>query len=217
MANDVPNRPDDATDPDQPALDADKKATPQQIPVWVVRAAPVVLLMVAVAAALNIYTVSRDIMGDEAEPVAPAAVPEPAVAPAPPVVEEKAPPPKPKPVARPKPKPAPRKKTPPPPPPKVVQPPPPMPSANASSSLSFAVTGGSAGKGKVAADVYLDGKRIGRAPISGYAVVPGSHRVRFDCIFEGKTHRGKEKVVDIPSFTDAAFEHKCDMLVFLGR
>jgi len=83
--------------------------------------------------------------------------------------------------------------------------------------LTLRVTGGSAAAGAIAADVYVDGKRVGKAPIDRYPVVPGQRRIRFDCIFEGKTHRGKERSVDVPEYADAVIEHQCDVWVTLGR
>lgn len=85
-----------------------------------------------------------------------------------------------------------------------------------SSTLSMKVVGASAAQAGVAADVYVDGVRVGRAPLSYHPVTSGTHRVRFDCIFEGRTHRGNDTVLDVPAETDAVVEHTCDVLVFLG-
>jgi hypothetical protein len=84
--------------------------------------------------------------------------------------------------------------------------------AGASSSLVLRVVGKSAADASVVAKVYVDGKLVGTAPVTR-KVVPGERRIRFDCVFEGKTYRGKDQVVDIPPDTDAEIEHTCDVWV----
>lgn len=86
----------------------------------------------------------------------------------------------------------------------------------ASSTLTLRATGASAAQAGIQADIFIDGVRAGRAPLQYHPVQPGTHRVRFDCIFEGRTFRGTDTVLDVPPDTDAVVEHKCDVLVYLG-
>jgi hypothetical protein len=44
-------------------------------------------------------------------------------------------------------------------------------------------------------------------------VAPGKRRIRFDCVFEGQTHTGTDKVLDLPPDTEAVVEHTCDVWV----
>lgn len=122
----------------------------------------------------------------------------------------------PKPTAAAKPKAKPRPPSKPKAPPQAQAPAPAPAAPAATSTLMLRAVGGSSAKGAIAANVYVDGKLLGQAPVDA-KVAAGKRRVRFDCIFEGKTHRGKDKVIDIPEHTDAMIEHKCDVWVTLGR
>ena len=89
--------------------------------------------------------------------------------------------------------------------------------ASGGAALNVRVSGAGSAGDDVAAEVYVDGEHVGGAPVSNVSVSPGQHRLRIDCEFEGESHRGGERVVDIPAGADAVIEHTCDVWVTLGR
>jgi hypothetical protein len=58
-----------------------------------------------------------------------------------------------------------------------------------------------------AATVYVDGQRAGAAPLRGYAVQPGEHRVRFVCASEPDAAR--DQAVVVPPFAEVDVDHHC--------
>ena len=53
--------------------------------------------------------------------------------------------------------------------------------------------------------------------MTSHPVKPGKRRVRVDCMFEGKTYRGGDKVVQIPAGAEVTVKHTCNIMVLLGR
>lgn len=59
------------------------------------------------------------------------------------------------------------------------------------------------------AEVWIDGRLVGKAPVEGRQVPEGRHRVRFDCIFpEGKL-KGAERKVEVQAFSEVSVEYEC--------
>jgi hypothetical protein len=57
------------------------------------------------------------------------------------------------------------------------------------------------------ADVFVDGRHVGTAPVRGVTVRPGEHTVRFTCIKDA--NRSAEQRVDVPAFSEVDVEHAC--------
>lgn len=127
---------------------------------------------------------------DDDEPAPLAKLPEsPKTEEAPPKVEEK-----PAPVAE---KPAPVAEKPP--APKPAAPPPPV---AADGILNLRATD--------TADVYLDGKKLGGAPILGVKAKVGAHKLRFDCYdAAGNTVPGSPQTVTVKLDTETDLEFPC--------
>jgi hypothetical protein len=85
-------------------------------------------------------------------------------------------------------------------------PPPPSPSKPArvatddSGSLNLVASG--------AANVFVDGRNVGRAPVRGVSVKPGEHAVRFECLTDAAG--SAEQKVTVPAFADVDVEHACE-------
>ncbi|MFL5322231.1 MAG: PilZ domain-containing protein [Myxococcaceae bacterium] len=59
------------------------------------------------------------------------------------------------------------------------------------------------------ATVYVNGKKVGNAPISGVKVNPGKISVRFDCVVEDVRVKGKTKTVNVAPNGTAKVEYSC--------
>jgi outer membrane biosynthesis protein TonB len=60
------------------------------------------------------------------------------------------------------------------------------------------------------ADVYLDGKKVGQSPVSGYRAKAGAHKVRFDCYdSSGNAQKGDVQTVLVPPDEDVEVEFQC--------
>jgi hypothetical protein len=64
-------------------------------------------------------------------------------------------------------------------------------------------------KSDAPADVYVDGKKVGKTPLVGYRVNPGNYKVRFDCQTEGGKVQGTAKPVNVPPYSDVDVDHEC--------
>jgi hypothetical protein len=58
------------------------------------------------------------------------------------------------------------------------------------------------------ADVFVDGRHIGRSPIRGMVMKPGDHSVRVACLKDAA--RSAEQRVNVPAFSDVDVEHACE-------
>jgi hypothetical protein len=58
------------------------------------------------------------------------------------------------------------------------------------------------------ADVFVDGRHVGHAPVRGMLVRPGEHAVRFACRKDAS--RSAEQKVNVPAFADVDVEHTCE-------
>jgi hypothetical protein len=58
------------------------------------------------------------------------------------------------------------------------------------------------------ANVFVDGRNVGRAPVRGVSVKPGEHTVRFDCLTDAAG--SAEQKVSVPAFADVDVEHACE-------
>lgn len=94
------------------------------------------------------------------------------------------------------------------------------PAAAAASSsgttLSVSAVGRSAAAGPADARVYVDGALAGPTPLQGFAVAAGTHRLRVDCLYKGKTYPGRESTVALEPNVDVQLEHTCDVWVLIG-
>jgi hypothetical protein len=57
------------------------------------------------------------------------------------------------------------------------------------------------------ANVFVDGRAVGRSPVRGVSVKPGEHAVRFECLAD--TTRSAERKVNVPAFAEVDVEHAC--------
>ncbi len=61
-----------------------------------------------------------------------------------------------------------------------------------------------------AADVFVDGRKVGSAPVMGLKVRAGNHKVRFDCYdAAGNTTPGQAQVVAVTADETASVEFTC--------
>ncbi len=58
------------------------------------------------------------------------------------------------------------------------------------------------------ADVFVDGRHIGRSPVKGVSVRPGEHSVRFSCSVDAS--RSAERSITVPPFAEVDVEHTCE-------
>ncbi len=60
------------------------------------------------------------------------------------------------------------------------------------------------------ADVFLDGKKLGGAPVLGIKTKAGAHRVRFDCFDQGgNAIPGTQRTVNVKADDETDFEFTC--------
>ncbi|MHB8875882.1 MAG: PEGA domain-containing protein [Myxococcaceae bacterium] len=59
------------------------------------------------------------------------------------------------------------------------------------------------------ADVFVDGRKVGKTPLVGYRVNAGNYKVRFDCVVDGTKVPGTAKSVNVPSYSDVDVDHEC--------
>jgi hypothetical protein len=57
-----------------------------------------------------------------------------------------------------------------------------------------------------AAVVFIDGRKVGAAPVQGQAVAPGAHVVKVVC----SNGTSSEKKVDVPAFAEVDVEQRCE-------
>ena len=61
-----------------------------------------------------------------------------------------------------------------------------------------------------AADVFIDGRKVGSAPVNGVKVKAGPHKIRFDCYdAAGNTTPGQAQTVQVPSGETAEVNFNC--------
>lgn len=60
-----------------------------------------------------------------------------------------------------------------------------------------------------AAEVWIDGKRVGKAPIQGKSVSAGAHRVRFDCVYPSGKQKGVDRNVEVQPFSEVSVDFEC--------
>jgi hypothetical protein len=56
--------------------------------------------------------------------------------------------------------------------------------------------------------VFIDGQRIGPAPVQNHAVQPGSHLIRVECRVGSALE--VERKVDVPPFAEVDVDHRCE-------
>ncbi len=56
--------------------------------------------------------------------------------------------------------------------------------------------------------VFVDGRRVGPAPVQGESVKPGEHVVRVECATDAGA--ASEHRVNVPPYADVDVEHRCD-------
>ncbi|MGQ0506348.1 MAG: PilZ domain-containing protein [Myxococcaceae bacterium] len=64
--------------------------------------------------------------------------------------------------------------------------------------------------------IFIDGKRMGRAPVKPQPLSAGMHRVRFTCVMEGKPIMTRPRYIRVPEGEELTVEYFCEDLVTKG-
>ncbi len=64
-------------------------------------------------------------------------------------------------------------------------------------------------KADAPAEVYVDGKRVGKTPLIGFKLNAGSYKVRFDCTVDGAKVQGAVKPITVPPYAEVDVDHEC--------
>jgi hypothetical protein len=59
------------------------------------------------------------------------------------------------------------------------------------------------------AEIFVDGKSIGRSPQLRYALPPGRHELRFDCIYDWGKAKGEVQSLYLVPYAEGDVTHEC--------